>query len=556
MSASVWQRLAPPTRHPLDAVLADIDAYLAGPEAAAALEKSESTGDYPYAALAGLRARGLAELLTPQRATSPHLGSLNTMTARRSGSLAITVGVNALALLPVYLGGDDSQCAQVRDRLRRGEAAAMLLTELEHGSNLLRTRSRAEASGDGYRLTGAKDLINGGTEHEMLVVLMRTRESPADRPMAVLRDFSFLLVDRDDTVEATPRWRTLPTRAADISGVRFAGTFVPRERLIGSEGDGFPLVQKTLKLSHAGIAALASGVVSGAFERTLDYARTRDVYGGPIIGLGAIAEHCARMAALDVVVAAMAVKASWLANTYGAAAGYFSAIAKFACCLLAEEAVAEGRQVHGARALLEDLPYARFVRDVLLYGVFDGTSHVMLEDLTWYLPRFAAAGAKPARAKAASSALDALRTAYAAAPRPIRETAAGPWRPYAPPLTGRCVELAETTGDPAAGRLAELSAVLDAAVRASRQGNHWETDQAHRFEATGVLAELEALTAALELTRPESRAKLGLDPVAGRDADAAGFAVQWLGDRIAARIERLSTPPGDALRRLREHLRG
>jgi alkylation response protein AidB-like acyl-CoA dehydrogenase len=521
---TAWQRLAPtpPVDRSLDDILAAVASYLDEPDTTAALDKAEAAREYPHGLLAALRARGLAELLVPQRATSPHLGALNVMLARRSGSLAITVGVNALALLPVYLGGTDEQCRRVDERVRAGAAAAMLLTELEHGSNLIRTRAAARSDGDGWRLSGEKHLINGGREHDLLVALLRTGESPPDRPMAVLRDFSMFLVERDSTVTALPRWRTLPARAADISGVRFDGTWVPGDALIGRKGQGFALVQRTLCLSHGGIAALASGAVSGALEVTLAHGRERNIYGSPIIALGAIAQHCTRMAALDVVVAALAVKATWLANLLGPAAGYFTAAAKYACCLLAEKAVDEGRRVLGARALLEELPYARFVRDVLLYGVFDGTSHVMLEDLSRYVPRLA----EPAeRGDAAAT----LRAAYSAAPRTIRSTAEQPWQPYAPALHGRCLDLAEAVPDATTSRLVELADTLGAAVRAVRATGQWETDQAVRFEAAGAAAELEALLAAAELTLTGS----------GPDADATRYAVSWWGDGLAARLERL-----------------
>ncbi|GAA0572170.1 hypothetical protein GCM10010172_65880 [Paractinoplanes ferrugineus] len=548
MSNSAWQRLAPPTadRRPsadsgLTEILEALDGYLAEPGTTASLAAAETAGEYPREVLTGMRRHGLAELFVPDRATSPHLGLLNVLTARRSGSLAITVGVNALALLPVYLGGSPEQCEQVTRRLRAGRSAAMLLTELAHGSNLLRNEASAAVTDDGYRLIGEKHLINGGTEHEMLVTFMRTRRSPADRPMEVLRDFSVFLVDRDATTPALPRWRTVPARSADISGVRFENTAVPRTALVGREGDGFSVIQKSLRMSHAGIAALASGAVSGALELAVSHARTRDVYGQPIAGLGAIADHCARMAALDVVVAALAIKASLLAGAMGPAAAYFSAAAKYACCRFAEEAVSEGRQVLGARALLDDSGYSRFVRDILLYGVFDGTSHVMLEDLSWYPPRFAAAG------EARPGTFEQLRSSYTAEPQPIRSQAARPWRPYAPALSARCGDLVRLTADPMAARVADLVASFDTVVRAARSSGAWTAGQAMRFEVTGVLAELEALLATAELTLAGARREFGLGPVAEPDEDAARYAISWLGDRLADRLSRLAIEATDTV---------
>jgi alkylation response protein AidB-like acyl-CoA dehydrogenase len=534
-----WQRLAPGQvgrAGPLPA----LDAYLAEPSTIATLAALERAGAYPRAVLAGLQARGLAELLVPENATSLELSGLQSIMARRDGGLAITVGVNALALLPVYIAGTARQCEKVAARLRAGAFAAMLLTELGHGSNLLRNETSARADGGAYVVDGEKHLINGGTEHDLLVALLRTRPAAtAGRFLAGMRDFTLFLIERDTSVHALPRWRTLPARSADISGVRFQRTRVPASAMIGSEGEGFAIIQKTLMMSHGGIGALASGAVSGALEIALAHARTRDIYGTPIVTLGAISEHLARMAALDTVVAAAAIKAAYAGNCFGPGASYFGAVAKYACCSLAEEAVGEGRRVMGARALLEDLPYARFVRDVTLYGVFDGTSHLMLDVLATQISRTARGTAAPT--------FETTRRMYATPPRRIADAARQGWRPYAPALAARCRDLAVTSGSSSAAALASMADGLTAVTAAARTGGRWGTDQALRFHAAAVLAELEALLAACELVLPECRAALCLSGHAA-DADIAAveFAVAWLGWRIAFRLRDIAGMVGSA----------
>jgi alkylation response protein AidB-like acyl-CoA dehydrogenase len=544
---SAWQRLAPGALHrtrPLSA----IDAYLREPETACALAELERSGEYPRGLLSDLRELSLAELLVPERAASPELGTLNAMLARHSGSLAITVGVNALALLPVYLSGTDTQRELVTRRLRAGAAASLLLTEREHGSNLLRNQATAWADGDGFVLDGAKQLINGGTEHEILVALLRTRPRAAGAPAAAtaaFRDFTLFLVERRPGVVPLARHATLPARAADISGVRLDGARVGGQAVIGRVGEGFALVQKTLMISRGGICALASGAASGALRIALDYARERAIYRGPIVEMGAIAEHLVRMAALDVVVAAAAVKAAFAANRFGSGAGHLGAAAKYACCRFAEEAVTEGRYVLGAQALLEDGPYPRFVRDVLLYGVFDGTSHVLLDQLSPALLR---------QDPPQGSTLEAVREIYGTPPRPLVQAALEPWRPYAPALAPRCAELARASGSEAVAALAGLAQTLAAVGRAAKESGSWDADQALRFEAAALLAELEALLAACELALPECRRVLGLDERArigagttgDADADhaAAEYAVEWLGGRIAYRLRELARAAG------------
>jgi alkylation response protein AidB-like acyl-CoA dehydrogenase len=538
MPRSAWQRLVPRFEvTDADRILDHIDGYLAEPGTAAELAALDAAGRYPAPVLAELRRRGLAELFVPEKATAPHLSAVNVATARRGGSLAITVGVTGLALLPVYLAGSAAQRAEVAARLRAGGAAAMLLTELDHGSNLLRNAAAADPDGAEFVLSGEKHLINGGSAHELLVALLRTRPSTPDA-LDRTRDFTVFLVERDATVRPLARWRTLPAPAADISGVRFEGTRVPASAVVGTVGGGFALVQRTLMLSHGGIAALASGAASGARELAEAYARSRNIYGEPIVRLDAIAGHLVRMAALDAVVAALAVKAAHAVNRYGAGAAALTAAAKYACCRLAEEAVDEGRAILGARALLDDVRYSAFVRDVLLYPVFDGTSHLMLDQLSGYLARQAG---RPLLATLAGT-----REMYATAPVPIADRRRGR---YGAPVAARCADLAAATSSPLAGYLATLARALCAVTRTAQEAGRWQADQCWRFDAAAVLAELEGLLAAGELASDASRAALGIPGLVGAADEAAlGYAVSWLGGRLAHRLTELADRVGPAVR--------
>jgi alkylation response protein AidB-like acyl-CoA dehydrogenase len=523
-----FQALNPHARHP---VLDAIEAYLEAPETRAELESLDRERRYPHAALERLRALGLPALLT-EAATVHHLTALNVLCARASGSLAITVGVNALALLPVYIAADDEQRARIFARVREGAASSMLLTELDHGSNLLACQAGAEpgtvdggafrpgAPGTHYRLRGEKHLINGGREHALLMTFLRTQAAGGPG------DFSFFAIERDPTVIPLARHRTLPAAGADISGVRFDDTIVDHNCLLGREGEGFTLVQKTLSISRGAISGLACGAASRAHELAAEHARSWWLYGAPIAQLGAIAEHLRRLDALELAVAAIAVKQTALVNAQGLAAAHHTAVAKLAACTLAEAAVDEGRRVLAARALLHDLPYARLVRDVLLYGVFDGTRHVMLDQIQWRLTQVAAASDET------EDTLTPLRAAYAAAPAPLVEVLRRRGRARAPALLAHLRALQALPGAVALVPLTVLGETLVAAVRTARADGRWDADQALRFEAAELLALLETLIAVVELADPDRR--LGAADVVS--VETYRFTLAWLGASLAARM--------------------
>jgi alkylation response protein AidB-like acyl-CoA dehydrogenase len=534
--------------------LRPLTAALDAPAIAAALEEDEQAGVYPARAVAALRAAGLADLLTEgPRFTIPHVHALNSLAARRGTSLGITTGVNALALLPVWAGAGPELLARVQRRVREGAFASLLLTELPHGSNLLRNAVTATPVEGGWRLDGTKDLINGGTEHELLVTLARTRTA-APKGAALLQpltDFSVFVVERDGgppgTVVALPRWRTLPAQAADIGGVRFDGRLLTAADLVGTEGSGFRLVRKALTVSRGGIASLASGTATRAVDLALAWARGRDVWGGPILALGAVAEHVMRALALEQVVAAAAVHAAAASNAHGPAAAVATAVAKVAGCALAEECVRQASHVLGGRALLEELPFARLLRDVLLYGVFDGTRHVVGDDLA----RLETGPLDPT-----APCLDALRELYATPPRPAIEALRGLKPGWQLPLAGRLAALAALPGEVPLDGLARAASALADAIEALREadgsgsGGRWTRDGGVRLQVAEVAAELEALAAAAELVDPDRRAALGLRPLPAAAGGPAldrlvwRFAVGWLGARAVDRVRNLAVRSG------------
>lgn len=557
---SAWWRLLP-REDLLAPPLTGIATELERPATREELQALAHDETYPLPVVQRLRELGLQELFADEAyGTTWSLCALNEACARADGSLAITVGVNSLALLPVWIGGSEELRAHVAGRVRAGAAASMLLTELDHGSNLARNVACAERGTFGpggcfvplsgeegvaelYRMWGEKHLINGATHHELLVTLARTRTADPTRgagPLASLADFTVLLVERGASVESLPRWRTLAGQGADIAGVRFNGTLVPSSRLVGREGEGLSLIQRTLVASRGGIGALAAGTAARALELTLQHARGRDVYGGPIVELGAISGHLLRLDLAALACAALSVRTCARVNALGLDAAACTATAKVACCALAEEAVTEGRRVLGSRALLREHAYERLVRDVTLFPVFDGTSHLMLELLASRLSL--ATDELEAPPADGSEQLAAWRELYGQGPRPLARTLRQRPRRTTTALLASVEALCLAGGEVDAAPLRGLTRALLEVVQKLVQSGQWKADQAVRFRAAMALALLETLFATLELADPGRRAALGidaerLDPSDGR---RARLVLAWLGGRVLRRVRELA----------------
>ena len=570
-----WFTLAPWELLPT-ARLEAIAHYLNQPETQRLLAEGEAQCAYPQAVRQKLHQLGLpAFLLDPTIepagdaalpaetvATFPHIAALITLCTAANASLGVTVGVNLLALLPIYIAGDAQQLGWMAERIERGDYAALLLSELAHGSDLLANetvalRTEDAATGAYYHLNGRKDLINGGSQHELLVVFARNKE-PSPQPSTGsgsgrLRgghDFNLLLVDRTaypTQIHSPQRWHTLPTPAADIASIAFHDCPIPASQRLGKEGQGFLVVQQLLPLSRGGASTFAVGVAASARQVATRHAATRQLYGQPIQQLGAIGEHLQQMQALELLTCALSVKAIAMINALGGGAAYYAALAKYACCTLAEAAVDEGRLIMGSRGLLRDFPYHRAIGDVLLFATFDGTTHLLLDQLQWRLMQMA-----HNRGQAAADGdalLQQVQKIYTTPPQPIgtsvrQQTAVLLVDPvaYLQALSAyaQVVPLAA---------MQQSAATLLALVRHWRMSGEWEAAQALRFALAKLLSWQEALIAVIELADPGVRQALGItravdDP--SINADRVMATVGWFGGKLCAELRRVAYHYGGA----------
>lgn len=576
---SAWQRYCPQEAW-RDPILDRIERYLDQPASRALFDQHEASEAYPSGILQHLQELGLSDILVPQsgasRCTAYHMCGLNAVSARADTSVAVTLSVNVLGLLPAYLAASPEQVEAISQRIRDGNFSSLMLSELPHGSNIVRNEARAlrgvlrngafvavdeDQPCTHYRLSGEKHLINGATRHGLIFACLRTRHFDAhDRqsevlePMTARGDFTMFWLDRGPGMTPLPRYHTLPARAADISGLRFDDCIVEADRVIGREHGGLAIIHKTLMLSRGGVAALASGCLSRARDLAMAYAQRRNIYGRGIVHLGAISDHLMQMEALTMMVAAISLKATSLLNAAGLAAAHYTSVAKLMACHLAEEGVREGQRVLGARSLLTELPYERLIRDVNLYGIFDGTSHVMLEELASRLAR----EARSATRAVGVSTLDEVRACYLTTAQPLVDVLRTHRRPILSPLIEHLESLDELGGEMSLAPLVRTAEALLALVRGLQESGRWKADQGTRLATAELYATLEVLVAGVELCDPDRRAALGLPPPAQAD-DAwdrpfYDFAITWLGSRVAASVRQLLLRSGLEEAPLRQQL--
>ncbi len=277
-------------------------------------------------------------------------------------------------------GGSQTQQQEILPALIAGRCKlAFAQTERQARYNLAHVACRAEKTADGYRLEGEKCVVLHAPCADTLIVSARTAGSPTDAD-----GISLLIVDPSAPGVTLTPYRTIDNlRAADV---RFAGTVVPVDALLGPEGQARPLIEVVVDYATALVCAEAVGAMQFANDTTLEYLKTRQQFGVPIgsfqalqhrmVEMTIIAEQARSMACLACVKADSA-DADERRRTISAAKIHIAD----ACRHISQEAV----QLHGGMGMTEELKVSHtFRRLTMLAQTFGDADH--------HLERFAACG--------------------------------------------------------------------------------------------------------------------------------------------------------------------
>ena len=200
------------------------------------------------------------------------------------------------------LGGSDAQKNEWLPKIAAGEVVGALAVDEGAHHAPEKVALKAEKSGSGYKLTGAKTYVIEGYGAGLLVVSARTSGAPGDKD-----GVSLFLVPGDAQGLVKTRLALADSRGA--ANIKFDGVEVGAEALLGEEGKGWDVLEKTLDRARAAISAEMLGAAVQAFETTLDYLKVR-VQFGQVIGSFQALQHRAAKMFTDLELARSCVEAA------------------------------------------------------------------------------------------------------------------------------------------------------------------------------------------------------------------------------------------------------
>ncbi|MER7542436.1 acyl-CoA dehydrogenase family protein [Spirillospora sp. NPDC127506] len=250
---------------------------------------------------------------------------------------------------------------------------AIAMTEPAAGSDLQGIKTTAVKDGDDYVLNGSKTFISNGILADLVIVVAKTD------PSAGAKGVSLLVVERG--MAGFERGRNLDKvgmHAQDTAELFFDNVRVPKANLLGEEGMGFIYLMTNLARERLSIGATAMAAAEDAFERTLDYCKTREAFGRPI---GKFQHNRFTLAEMktELTVARSFTDECIVKESEGELTPDEAAMLKWWNTELLKRVVDRCVQLHGGYGYMTEYPIAKAYQDVRIQTIFGGTTEIMKE---------------------------------------------------------------------------------------------------------------------------------------------------------------------------------
>ena len=292
--------------------------------------------------------------------------------ARVNGDAMMWVSQNHLGAQPIVLAGSEEQKKKFLPSIASGETMCSFgLTEPEGGSDVAGMRTRAELKGDHYVINGGKRFISFGNIAGYVTVFAKTDTS------AGRKGISCFVVEKGTPGFSAPRVENkLALHSSPTAELVFDNCIVPRENLLGKEGDGWEIAMKTLDVTRPTVAATGLGIAQGAFDAALNYAKQRVQFGQPIANFQAIQVMLSDMATEIEAARLLTYRAAAYVDEDDRRMVKFGSMAKYYATDVAMKVTTDAVQLHGGYGYIKDFPVERFMREAKFSQIVEGTNQI------------------------------------------------------------------------------------------------------------------------------------------------------------------------------------
>ncbi|KXO16742.1 acyl-CoA dehydrogenase [Peptoniphilus sp. GNH] len=248
---------------------------------------------------------------------------------------------------------------------------AFALTEPNAGTDAAGQRTTAVLDGDHYVLNGSKIFITNGKYADTYVVFAMTDKSQGTKGIS-----AFIVEKGMPGFEFGSKEKKMGIRGSSTYELVFSNCKVPKENLLGKEGEGFKIAMNTLDGGRIGIAAQALGIAEGALAKAIKYVKEREQFGRPIAKFQNTQFKLADMAA-EIEAARHLVYKAAVKKDNGERYTVDAATAKLFAAKTAMYVTTEAVQLFGGYGYSQEYEVERMMRDAKITQIYEGTSEVM-----------------------------------------------------------------------------------------------------------------------------------------------------------------------------------
>ena len=292
--------------------------------------------------------------------------------ARVDPSVALTLAAHSgLCLQHISMFANDRQKKNYVPDLATGrKIGSWCLTEPGSGSDAGGMKTNATLDQRGYLLNGTKTFITNGSHASTFVVMAKTDIRKGKNGIS-----AFIVERSFGGINVGKKENKLGMRASDTVQLNFDNVRIPKENLLGAEGEGFKQALAVLDSGRIGIAALSVGLAQGALDAALKYGKERKQFGQPLVEFQGIQFSLADMAT-EIAAARLLTYRAADAKARGENITLSAAEAKLFASEIASKAASAAVQIHGGYGFTKDYPVEKYYRDVKLLTIGEGTSEV------------------------------------------------------------------------------------------------------------------------------------------------------------------------------------
>ncbi len=244
------------------------------------------------------------------------------------------------------------------------------LTEPDTGSDAANQKTRARKTDDGWVINGSKMFISMADYAKVALIFAQTDPEQGHRGVACF------LVDTDQPgFQPQPIHHKLGLRGSDTAAISLDDVAASDEAMLGGIGDGFKVAMSSLDSGRFSVASGCVGICQGSLDASVKYSKERIQFGRPIASFQLVQEMLTDIA-LHTESARMLVWRSAFLKDNGRPNTTETSMAKLYATEAAVHCANQAIQVHGGSGYVDDYPVERYLRDVRVTTLYEGTSQI------------------------------------------------------------------------------------------------------------------------------------------------------------------------------------